>query len=227
MSTIVSPSPQPPATQPPVPAQPARMHPVDWLVIASYLTWIVVDAMRRTRNTDKVEGYFLGGRSLPWWAVGLSVMATQLSAITLVGTTGQAYATGLRFIQFYLGLPIAMIVLSLTVVPFFHRAGVYTAYEYLERRFDVQDADAGRTAVSDRADVFARCRAGGAGGRDVGDPRVERPGDGAGALGADGRLHRLRRRAGGGVDRRQADVRGRRRHAGGSRGARSSGCRAS
>ena len=114
------------------------MHPVDWLVIASYLTWIVVDAMRRTRNTDKVEGYFLGGRSLPWWAVGLSVMATQLSAITLVGTTGQAYATGLRFIQFYLGLPIAMIVLSLTVVPFFHRAGVYTAYEYLERRFDVK-----------------------------------------------------------------------------------------
>jgi SSS family solute:Na+ symporter len=114
------------------------MHPVDWLVIASYLTWIVVDAMRRTRGTDKVEGYFLGGRSLPWWAVGLSVMATQLSAITLVGTTGQAYATGLRFIQFYLGLPIAMIVLSLTVVPFFHRSGVYTAYEYLERRFDVK-----------------------------------------------------------------------------------------
>jgi SSS family transporter len=114
------------------------MHPVDWLVIASYLTWIVVDAMRRTRNTDKVEGYFLGGRSLPWWAVGLSVMATQLSAITLVGTTGQAYATGLRFIQFYLGLPLAMIVLSLTVVPFFHRSGVYTAYEYLERRFDAK-----------------------------------------------------------------------------------------
>src|SRR5258708_31453888 len=120
------------------------MHPLDWMVFASYLTWIVVDAMRRTRNTDKVEGYFLGGRWLPWWAVGLSVMATQLSAITLVGTTGQAYATGLRFIQFYLGLPIAMVILSLTVVPFFTRARVYTAYEYLERRFDVRT----RTATS-------------------------------------------------------------------------------
>ena len=195
------------------------MHPLDWIVIASYLTWIVVDAMRRTRNTDKVEGYFLGGRSLPWWAVGLSVMATQLSAITLVGTTGQAYATGLRFIQFYLGLPIAMIVLSLTVVPFFHRAGVYTAYEYLERRFDVKTRTLAATAVSARADLLARRRPGGAGGGDVGDPRLERPADGAGAVGADGHVHRLRRRAGGGVDRRQADVRGRRRHAGGGRGA--------
>src|SRR5439155_1213808 len=76
--------------------------------------------------------------SLPWWAVGLSVMATQMSAVTLVGTTGQAYVTGLRFIQFYFGLPLAMIILSLTVVPFFTRARVYTAYEYLERRFDVR-----------------------------------------------------------------------------------------
>ena len=70
--------------------------------------------------------------------MGLSVMATQMSAVTLVGTTGQAYATGLRFIQFYFGLPLAMIILSLTVVPFFTRARVYTAYEYLERRFDVR-----------------------------------------------------------------------------------------
>src|SRR5204863_4451386 len=93
---------------------------------------------RRSTNTDKVEGYFLASRSLPWWAVGLSVMATQMSAITIVGTTGQAYATGLRFVQFYFGLPIAMIILSLTVVPFFTRARVYTAYEYLERRFDAR-----------------------------------------------------------------------------------------
>jgi len=114
------------------------MHPVDWLIVVVYLVWMVVDGLRRARGTDKVEGYFLAGRSLPWWAVGLSVMATQLSAITLVGTTGQAYATGLRFIQFYLGLPLAMIILSQTLVPFFHRAGVYTAYEYLEQRFDVR-----------------------------------------------------------------------------------------
>src|SRR5436853_1922945 len=114
------------------------MRTLDWLVVVVYIVWIVYDGLRRSKGTDKVEGYFLANRSLPWWAVGLSVMATQMSAVTLVGTTGQAYATGLRFVQFYFGLPIAMIILSLTVVPFFHRAKVYTAYEYLERRFDVR-----------------------------------------------------------------------------------------
>jgi SSS family solute:Na+ symporter len=114
------------------------MHPLDWLVLVVYLVWIVWDGLRRSKGTDKVDGYFLANRSLPWWAVGLSVMATQMSAVTLVGTTGQAYATGLRFVQLYLGLPLAMIILSLTVVPFFTRARVYTAYEYLERRFDVR-----------------------------------------------------------------------------------------
>ncbi len=114
------------------------MHPLDWLVVAAYLVWVVTDGLRRSKGTDKVDGYFLANRSLPWWAVGLSVMATQISAVTLVGTTGQAYATGLRFVQFYFGLPLAMILLSMTVVPFFHRAKVYTAYEYLERRFDAR-----------------------------------------------------------------------------------------
>jgi SSS family solute:Na+ symporter len=117
---------------------------IDWAIVVAYLLWIVIDGIRRSKNTNKVEGYFLANRSLPWWAVGLSVMATQISAITLVGTTGQAYATGLRFVQFYFGLPIAMVILSLTVVPFFTRARVYTAYEYLERRFDVRT----RTATS-------------------------------------------------------------------------------
>ena len=114
------------------------MHTLDWLVVVAYLIWIVYDGLKRTKESDKVEGYFLANRSLPWWAVGLSVMATQLSAITLVGTTGQGYADGLRFVQFYFGLPLAMVILSLTVVPFFHRAKVYTAYEYLERRFDAK-----------------------------------------------------------------------------------------
>jgi SSS family transporter len=114
------------------------MHLLDWLVVAAYLVWIVWDGLRRSKATDQVEGYFLANRSLPWWAVGLSVMATQLSAITLVGTTGQAYADGMRFIQFYFGLPLAMIILSATLVPFFYRAKVFTAYEYLERRFDVK-----------------------------------------------------------------------------------------
>jgi solute:Na+ symporter, SSS family len=114
------------------------MHLIDWLVVLAYLVWIVWDGLKRSKATDQVEGYFLANRSLPWWAVGLSVMATQLSAITLVGTTGQGYADGMRFIQFYFGLPIAMILLSVTLVPFFYRARVYTAYEYLERRFDVK-----------------------------------------------------------------------------------------
>ena len=114
------------------------MRLLDWIVLVVYIGWIVIDGLRRSKGTDKVDGYFLANRSLPWWAVGLSVMATQMSAVTIVGTTGQAYLTGLRFIQFYFGLPLAMIILSLTVVPFFTRARVYTAYEYLERRFDVR-----------------------------------------------------------------------------------------
>ena len=114
------------------------MRLLDWAVVVVYLVWIVYDGLRRSKGTDKVDGYFLANRSLPWWAVGLSVMATQMSAVTLVGTTGQAYATGLRFVQLYFGLPLAMVILSLTVVPFFTRARVYTAYEYLERRFDVR-----------------------------------------------------------------------------------------
>jgi SSS family solute:Na+ symporter len=114
------------------------MHIIDWLVVAAYLVWIVYDGLKRTRDANKVEGYFLANRSLPWWAVGLSVMATQLSAITLVGTTGLGYADGLRFVQFYFGLPLAMVLISLTLVPFFYRAKVYTAYEYLERRFDLK-----------------------------------------------------------------------------------------
>ena len=111
---------------------------VDWGIVGVYLVWMVWDGLRLSRNSHEVEGYLLASRSLPWWAVGLSVMATQLSAITMTSTTGQGYADGMRFVQFYFGLPLAMIVLALTVVPFFHRARVYTAYEYLEGRFDLK-----------------------------------------------------------------------------------------
>jgi len=114
------------------------MHPVDWLVVAGYFAWILTDGIRRSHRTNEVEGYFLANRSLPWWAVGLSVMATQLSAITLVGTTGRGFGEGMSVLQLYFGLPLAMIILSVTVVPFFYRARVFTAYEYLERRFDVK-----------------------------------------------------------------------------------------
>jgi SSS family solute:Na+ symporter len=111
---------------------------LDWIVVVGYLVWIITSGLRASRRTNEVDGYFRANRSLPWWAVGLSVMATQLSAITLVGTTGKAYADGMRFVQIYFGLPIAMVILSLTVVPFFYRANVYTAYEYLEKRFDLK-----------------------------------------------------------------------------------------
>jgi solute:Na+ symporter, SSS family len=112
------------------------MHWINWLIVAGYLLWVVGDGIRRSRGATTLEGYFLAGRSLPWWAVGLSVMATQLSAITLIGTTGQGANDGLRFVQFYFGLPVAMVILGVTIVPFLMKAKVYTAYEYLERRFN-------------------------------------------------------------------------------------------
>lgn len=114
------------------------MHWINWLVLITYITYVVWDGLRRTKGTTNMEGYFLANRSLPWWAVGLSVMATQLSAVTLIGTTGQGATDGLRFVQFYFGLPLAMVILGVTLVPFLHGAKVYTAYEYLERRFDAK-----------------------------------------------------------------------------------------
>ena len=114
------------------------MHPLNWAIVIGYLVYVVVDGLRRSKGTTEIEGYFLANRSLPWWAVGLSVMATQLSAVTMIGTTGQGATDGMRFVQFYFGLPIAMVVLGVTVVPFLHRARVFTAYEYLERRFDAR-----------------------------------------------------------------------------------------
>jgi Na+/proline symporter len=112
------------------------MHPLDWVVLVGLTLWIVYDGLKRTKDSQEIEGYFLAKRSIPWWAAGISVMATQLSAITMIGTTGQGYTDGLRFIQFYYALPLAMIVLSVTLVPFFYNSRVYTAYEYLEKRFD-------------------------------------------------------------------------------------------
>src|SRR5688572_21080969 len=114
------------------------MHPLNWAVVIAYLLYVVIDGLRRSRGTKGIEGYFLANRNLPWWAVGLSVMATQLSAVTMIGTTGQGATDGLRFVQFYFGLPLAMVILGVTLVPFLHGAKVYTAYEYLEKRFDAK-----------------------------------------------------------------------------------------
>jgi SSS family transporter len=114
------------------------MHPLNWAIVIAWIGYVVIDGVRRARGTRAIEGYFLANRSLPWWAVGLSVMATQLSAVTMIGTTGQGATDGMRFIQFYFGLPLAMVILGVTLVPFLHGAKVYTAYEYLERRFDAK-----------------------------------------------------------------------------------------
>ncbi|NBW66141.1 sodium:solute symporter, partial [bacterium] len=114
------------------------MHWINWAIVIVWLLYVSIDGIRRSRGTNKLEGYFLGGRSLPWWVVGLSVMATQLSAVTMIGTTGQGAVDGMRFVQFYFGLPIALVILGVTIVPFLHRAKVYTAYEFLERRFDAK-----------------------------------------------------------------------------------------
>jgi len=111
---------------------------LDWLIVVTYVVYVVWDGLRRVKGTHAIEGYFLANRSLPWWAVGLSVMATQLSAVTMIGTTGQGASDGMRFIQFYFGLPLAMVILAVTLVPFLHGAKVFTAYEFLERRFDAK-----------------------------------------------------------------------------------------
>ena len=110
----------------------------DWLVFAVYFGAVVAFAWTQSRRNRGVEGFFLANRRMGWGAIGLSVMATQASAITYIGTTGQAFDDGMEFVQFYLGQPIAMVILCVLFVPFFHTSKVFTAYEYLERRFDAK-----------------------------------------------------------------------------------------
>ncbi len=114
------------------------MRPLDWVVLAGFLAFIVLYGLWRGRHVQGLRGYLLSDRDMRWPMVALSVMATQASAITFLSTPGQGYVDGMRFVQFYFGLPIAMVVLCATAVPIFHRLGVYTAYEYLERRFDLK-----------------------------------------------------------------------------------------
>ncbi|MBL7864042.1 MAG: sodium:solute symporter [Cyclobacteriaceae bacterium] len=112
------------------------MNSVDWIVLFGTLLLIVSYGAWKTRGSQSMQSYLLGNNSLPWWSVGLSIMATQASAVTFLSTTGQAYEDGMRFLQFYFGLPLAMVILSITAVPLYHKLKVYTAYEYLETRFD-------------------------------------------------------------------------------------------
>jgi len=112
------------------------MSNIDWAVLLLTLLGIVGYGVYKSRGTKSMDAYLLGGQSMPWYTVCLSVMATQASAITFLSAPGLAYSSGMSFVQFYFGLPLAMIVLCITFVPIFHRLKVYTAYEYLEQRFD-------------------------------------------------------------------------------------------
>ncbi|MGC9950301.1 MAG: sodium:solute symporter [Bryobacteraceae bacterium] len=114
------------------------MRPLDWVVLVGSLASIIAYGLYRGRGSNTVDRYLLAGKSMPWYAMALSIMATQASAITFISTTGQSYVDGMRFVQFYFGMPLAMVALSATAVPIFHRAKVYTAYEYLESRFDAK-----------------------------------------------------------------------------------------
>jgi Na+/proline symporter len=114
------------------------MNLIDWIVLAGTLLFIVAYGVWKTRGSENIESFLLGDNSMKWWSIGLSIMATQASAITFLSTPGQAYEDGMRFIQFYLGLPIAMILISIAAVPVYAKLKVFTAYEYLEGRFDVK-----------------------------------------------------------------------------------------
>lgn len=111
---------------------------IDWIVLFSTLLLIVLYGIYKSRNINNIEGFLLSNRELPWYNVGLSVMATQASAITFLSAPGLAYTSGMSFVQFYFGLPLAMIVLCITFVPIFHKLKVFTAYEFLEKRFDIK-----------------------------------------------------------------------------------------
>ncbi|MFY8213795.1 MAG: sodium:solute symporter [Flavobacterium sp.] len=114
------------------------MQQLDWIILSATLLFIVVYGVWKTKGSQNVEEYILGNHNTPWHVVGLSVMATQASAITFLSTPGQAYHDGMGFVQFYLGLPLAMVVICYTFIPIYHRLKVFTAYEYLEQRFDLK-----------------------------------------------------------------------------------------
>lgn len=114
------------------------MHYLDWLVLSSTILFIVVYGYYKTRKQSSVQEFLLGNQDQRWWQVGLAVMATQASAITFISTTGQGYSDGMRFVQFYFGLPIAMLVIGFVFIPIFYREKVTTAYEYLEKKFDLK-----------------------------------------------------------------------------------------
>jgi len=114
------------------------MQQIDWIVLGGTLLFIVLYGTYKTRGSKNVTDYLKGGNEAKWWTIGLSVMATQASAITFLSTPGQAFHDGMGFVQFYFGLPIAMVIICLVFIPIYHRLKVFTAYEFLETRFDLK-----------------------------------------------------------------------------------------
>ena len=114
------------------------MAEIDWIILVGTLVFIVGYGVWKTKGSQNVTDYVLGGHDAKWWTIGLSVMATQASAITFLSTPGQAFHDGMGFVQFYFGLPLAMIIICIVFVPIYHRLNVYTAYEFLENRFDLK-----------------------------------------------------------------------------------------
>jgi len=115
-----------------------RMNLLDWVILGSTVIFIVLYGTLKTRGNQNIEGYLKGDNKMKWWMIGVSIMATQASAITFLSTPGQAIEDGMRFLQFYFGLPIAMVIISVTIVPIYYKLNVFTAYEYLESRFDLK-----------------------------------------------------------------------------------------
>ena len=161
------------------------MHPLNWVIVVGWLTYVVIHGIRRSKRTDELEGYLLANRSLPWWAVGLSVMATQLSAVTMIGTTGQGATDGMRFVQFYFGLPLAMVILGVTIVPFLH-------VRVLRGGVRARPAGDARRHAGEHEPVAERLDARGWGLRDTEKRRPPRRGGRGGDVGGDHRPSRAR-----------------------------------
>lgn len=116
----------------------SKLHALDWVILSITLSFIVIYGTYVTRKSKNITDYLKGGSDSKWWTIGLSVMATQASAITFLSTPGQAFHSGMGFVQFYFGLPIAIIIICIVFIPIYHKLKVFTAYEFLEGRFDLK-----------------------------------------------------------------------------------------
>ncbi len=121
------------------------MNYIDWIVLFGSIVAIVMYGVWKTTGSKDIEGYLKGDNTMKWWMIGVSIMATQASAVTFLSTPGQAFEDGMRFLQFYFGLPLAMVIISYTMVPIYYKLKVFTAYEYLETRFDLKTRALGAT----------------------------------------------------------------------------------